>query len=91
MVDLTISDRPATPYHKADPPSPTSDTANPNPNGLGSDSPPRISPLDNRVICQVIRLPTSTRTRPAADHLGTITDVQGLDGAASLVPPLGTG
>jgi hypothetical protein len=45
--------------------SPTSDTANPNPNGLGSGSPPRISPLSNRVIRRVIRLPTSTRTQPA--------------------------
>jgi hypothetical protein len=62
MIDLTISHWPATPYHRADPPSPTPNTANPNPNGLGSDSLPQISPLGNRVIRQVIQLPTSTRT-----------------------------
>jgi hypothetical protein len=58
MADLTISDRPTTPYHRADPPSPTPDTANPNPNGLSNGSPPWISPLGKRVI----RLPTSTQT-----------------------------
>jgi hypothetical protein len=31
MADLRISDRPATPYHRADPPSPTPDTAKPKP------------------------------------------------------------
>jgi hypothetical protein len=39
-IDLTISDRPATPYHRADPPSPTLDEANHKPNGSGSGSPP---------------------------------------------------
>jgi hypothetical protein len=65
-VDLTISDRPATPFHRPDPPSPTPEEANPNPNGLGSESPPWISRLGNRVIRRVIWLPTSTRTRPTA-------------------------
>jgi hypothetical protein len=53
--------------------SPTLDEANPNPNGSGSGSPPRLSPLGNRIIRRVIRLPTSTRTR-LAGHLGTFTD-----------------
>jgi hypothetical protein len=65
MTNLTISDRPITPYHRADPPSPTPDMANLNPNGLRSGLPPRISPLGNRTIYRVIRLPTSTRTRLA--------------------------
>jgi hypothetical protein len=60
MTDLMIGDRPATPYHREDPPSPTLDTANPNPNELGFGSPPQISPLGIRVIHRVIRLPTST-------------------------------
>jgi hypothetical protein len=47
MTDLTTSDRPTMPYHRVDPSSPTPDLANPNPNGLGSSSPPRISPLGN--------------------------------------------
>jgi hypothetical protein len=61
-TDLSITDRPATPFHRADPPSPTPNSTNPKPNGLGSGSPPRISPLGNWVICRMIRLPTSTRT-----------------------------
>jgi hypothetical protein len=73
-ADLTISDRPTTPYHRADPPSPTSDTANANPNGLGSSSPPWMSPLGNRVIHRVIQLPTSTRTQPTVGHSGVVTD-----------------
>jgi hypothetical protein len=49
-TDISITDRPTTPFHRADPPSPTLDSTNPNPNGLGSDSLPRISPLGNQVI-----------------------------------------
>jgi hypothetical protein len=78
-TDLTISDRPATPYHIADPPSLTPDIANPNPNGLGSNSPSWISPLSNRVIRRVIQLPTSTQTQPSVGHLGVVTDVRTLD------------
>jgi hypothetical protein len=74
-TDIMTSDRPATPYHRADPPSPTPDTINPNHNRSGSGSSSQISPLGNRVIRQVIRLPTSTRTQPAVGHPGTITDV----------------
>jgi hypothetical protein len=74
-ANLTISDRLATPYHRADPPSPILDSANPNHNGLGSGSPPRISPLGNRVI----RLPTLTRTRPAVGHPGAVTDMHPSD------------
>jgi hypothetical protein len=59
-TDLTISDRSPTPYYRADPPSPTPDSANPN--RLGSDSPLRISPLGNRIIRRVIRSLTATRT-----------------------------
>jgi hypothetical protein len=40
MIDLSITDRPATPYYRPDPPSPTPEEANPNPNGSGSGSPP---------------------------------------------------
>jgi hypothetical protein len=62
-ADLMISDWPATPYHREDPPSPTADMINPNPNGLGSGSPPQISPLGNRVI----RLPPQPKPdRPPA-------------------------
>jgi hypothetical protein len=61
-TDLLITDQPATPYHRPDPLSPTPEEANPNPNGAGSGSPPRISPLGNRIIHQVIQLPISTRT-----------------------------
>jgi hypothetical protein len=57
---LAISDRPTTPYNRADPPSPTPDMENPNHNRLASSSLPQISPLGNQVICRVIRLPTST-------------------------------
>jgi hypothetical protein len=78
-MDLSITDRPATPYHRPDPPSPTPEEANPNPNGLGSGSPLRLSPLGNRVIHQVIRLPTSTRTQLVAGHLGSITDAHPSD------------
>jgi hypothetical protein len=53
-TDLMISDQPATPYHRTDPPPPTLDTTNPNPNRLGSSSPPRIYPLGNQVIHRVI-------------------------------------
>jgi hypothetical protein len=53
-ADLTISDRSVMPYHRADPPSLTSDEANHNLNGLGSSSPPRVSPLGNRIIRRVI-------------------------------------
>jgi hypothetical protein len=31
-TDFSITDRPATPYHRSDPPSPTPEEANPNPN-----------------------------------------------------------
>jgi hypothetical protein len=55
MTDLTISNRPTTPYYRADPPSPTPDTIKSNLNGLGSGSSQRISPLDNRVIHRVIQ------------------------------------
>jgi hypothetical protein len=65
MADLMISDQSATPYHRANPPSPTLDEANHNPNGSGSSSPPRVSPLGNRIIPRVIWLPTSTCSRPA--------------------------
>jgi hypothetical protein len=75
-VDLLITDRPATPYHRPDPPSPTPEEPNPNPNVLGSDSPPRLSPLGNHIIHQVIRLPTSTRTQPTASHPGAATDAR---------------
>jgi hypothetical protein len=75
-ADLTISDRPATPYHIVDLPSPTPDTTNINPNGLGFDSPPRISPLGNRVIRRVIGLPTSIRTRLAARVLSPMCVLQ---------------
>jgi hypothetical protein len=78
-TDLSITDRPATPYHIPDPPSPTPEEANPNPNGLGSGSLPRISPLGNRDIRQVIRLPTSTRTRLTTGHPGVVTDARPLD------------
>jgi hypothetical protein len=79
MTDLTISDQPATTYHRADPPSPTPDMANPNPNMSGSSSLPRISPLGNRVIHRVIQLPTSTRTQPTVGHPGAVTDVHPSD------------
>jgi hypothetical protein len=79
ISDLTISDQVPTPFHRPDPPSPTSKEANPNPNRLDSRSPLWISPLGNQVIRRVIRLPSSTRTRPTADHLGAITDVHPLD------------
>jgi hypothetical protein len=72
-VDLSITDRPATPYHRPNPPSPTPKEENPNPNGLGSGSPPRLSPLGNHIICRVIRLPTSTRTQPSAGDPGAFT------------------
>jgi hypothetical protein len=39
-MNLSITDRPATPYHRPDPPSSTPKEANPNPNGSGSSSPP---------------------------------------------------
>jgi hypothetical protein len=73
-TNLTISDGLTTPLHRPDLASPTPDEANPNPNGLGSSSPLWMSPLGNWVIRQVIRLPSSTRTRPSADHPGAITD-----------------
>jgi hypothetical protein len=69
-ADLTITDRLATPYHRADPSSLTPEEANPHPNGLGSGSPPRLSPLGNRIIHQVIRLPTSNHSQLAAGHPG---------------------
>jgi hypothetical protein len=78
-ADLTISDRPATPYYRADPPSPTSDGAHPNPNGSGSDSPSRLSPLDNHIIHRVILLPTSIRIRMAVGHPGAFTDAHPSD------------
>jgi hypothetical protein len=78
-TDLTISDRPTTSYHRADPPSPTLDEANHNPNGSRSDSPPRVSPLGNCIIHRVIRLPTSTHSRSATDHLGAFTDARPSD------------
>jgi hypothetical protein len=84
-VDLSIIDRPATPYHRPDPPSPTPKEANPNPNGSGSGSPSWISPLGNRIIRRVIRLPTSTRTRPVVGHPSAFR----LNGAVSPFPPLG--
>jgi hypothetical protein len=84
-VDLMISDLPGTPYHRADPPSPTLDTANPNSNRLGSGSSPRISPLGNRIICRVIQLPTSTWTQPAIGHPGTIIDAHPLDSTVQRV------
>jgi hypothetical protein len=73
-MDLSITDWPATPYHRPDSPSLTPNEANPDPNGSGFDSPPRLSPLGNRIIWRVIRLPTSTCTRPAAGHPGAFTD-----------------
>jgi hypothetical protein len=73
-TDLSITDRPPTPYHRLDPPSPTLEAANPNPNELGSGSPLQISLLGNQIIRRVIRLLTSTRTRPAVGHPGTFTD-----------------
>jgi hypothetical protein len=54
-ANLSISDRPATTHPRVDPPLPTPNTTNPNPNESGSDSPPRFSPLDNWVIRRVIR------------------------------------
>jgi hypothetical protein len=78
-TDLMISDWPATPFHRWDPPSPTTEEENPNPNGSGSGSPPWISPIGNRVIRRVIRLPTLTRTRPAAGHPGAVTDARPSD------------
>jgi hypothetical protein len=78
-TDLTIIDRPATPYHRPDPPSLRSEEANPNPNGSGSGSSPRISPLGNRIIRRVLRLPTSSHTQPAAGHPGAITDARPSD------------
>jgi hypothetical protein len=88
--DLSITDRPTTPFHRADPPSPTPDLTNPNPNGLGSSSPPRLSPLGNNIICRVIWLPTSTLTnhRPPKRHHRCVSFR--LDGAVSPVLPLGT-
>jgi hypothetical protein len=38
-TDLSITDQPATPYHRSNPPSLTPEEANPNPNGPGSSSP----------------------------------------------------
>jgi hypothetical protein len=72
-MDLLITDRPATPYHRLDPPSPTPNETNSNYNGSGSDSPPRLSPLGNMIIRRVIRLPTSTRTRSATSHPSAFT------------------
>jgi hypothetical protein len=43
-TDLTISDRPTTPYHRADQPSPTPNTANPKPNGSSFGYPPQPGP-----------------------------------------------
>jgi hypothetical protein len=78
--DLTISGWPGTPNTQRDPPSLTPDTRNPNPNGSGFRSPPpRLSPHGNRVSCQVIRLPTLTRTQPIASHPGTVTDARASD------------
>jgi hypothetical protein len=62
----SLDHRPAIPYHRVDPPSQTSDEANPNPNRSGYGSPPWLSPLGNRIIRWVIRLPTSTHTRPTS-------------------------
>jgi hypothetical protein len=50
-TDLMINDRTATAYHRADPPSLTPDSTNPNSNGLESDSPSRISPLRSSLEC----------------------------------------
>jgi hypothetical protein len=50
-TDLSITDQPATPYHRPNPPSPTPEEANPNPNRSGFGSSSRLSPLGNRVIC----------------------------------------
>jgi hypothetical protein len=77
--DLTISDRMGTPYTRTDPPSPKPDIGNPNPNGLGSNSPPRLSPLRNRVIYRVIWLPPSTWTQPVISHLGIVIDAHPSD------------
>jgi hypothetical protein len=88
----TISDRSATPHHRAGPPSPTPDTTNLNPNGLGSDSSLRISPLGNRVHSLgdlVTHLnPNPTGRRPPGRRHRFVSFK--LDGVASLIPPLGT-
>jgi hypothetical protein len=81
-MDLSITDRPATPYHRANPPSSTLDEANPNPNGSCSGSPPRLSPLGNQIIHHSTgRQPPRRLHRRASFRL---------NGAVSLIPPLGT-
>jgi hypothetical protein len=75
-VGLSITDRTAIPYHRLDPPSPTREETNPNPNSLGSGSPLRISPLGNRIIHQVIQLPTLTCTQPVGGHSGAFSDAR---------------
>jgi hypothetical protein len=92
MTDLTISHRPATPFHRLDPPSPTSDEANPNPSGLGSDSSSRISPLGNWVIRRVgpvthLKLYPTGRRPPRRHHRCASL---GLNGVVSPILPLGT-
>jgi hypothetical protein len=91
-TDLMISDRPTTPNPRADPPSLTPNTANPDPNGSGSGSPPQFSPLGNRVIHWVIRLPphylNPTDHQPPGHHHRCASFR--LDSAVSPVPLLGT-
>jgi hypothetical protein len=91
-IDLSITDRPATPYHRLDPLSPTPEEENPNPNGSSSDSPPQLSPLGNHIIRWVMQLPTSTRTRPAARSPGCLHQRTSFrqHGVVSLVLPLRT-
>jgi hypothetical protein len=93
MTYLTISDRLATPYYRADLPSPTSDMTNPNSNGLGFGSPPRISPLGkpgHPPGDSVTHLnPNLTGRQPPRRRHRYASF--GLDSAASPVLPLGTG
>jgi hypothetical protein len=72
IAELTIIARLRTPHSRIDPPSSTPDTVNPNPNGLGSSSPPRLSPLGNWVIRRVIQLPHSTGTQSATGQSGVV-------------------
>jgi hypothetical protein len=89
-ADLTISDWLATPYHRVDPPSPTLDMANPNPNRSGSASQPQISLVDNQVIHDPIthlNLDPTGRCPPGHNHRCASFR---LDGVASPILPLGT-
>jgi hypothetical protein len=89
-MDLSITDRSATPFHGADLPSPTPDSTNPNPNGLGSGSPPRLTTGQPHHPSgePVTHLnPDPAGCRPPGHHHQCVSF--GLDGVTSPVPPLG--